>query len=108
MPDESREQARRRNLNSLLILAALFRLVSYFVVGFGAAVTLIAVAAAVASGSPGNLLDFIVASARAVGYGLLLFLGSEMIRLLVGIGRDIARMSGRWDSIVVAPPLAPD
>jgi hypothetical protein len=108
MPEESPERARRRNFSSLLILAGLFRLLSYFVVGLGAAVTAIAGVAALASGSPGNLLDLAFTSARAVGYGLLLFLGSEMIRLLVGIGRDIARMSGRWDSVVAAVPLAPD
>ena len=90
-------RARRRNFNSLLILANAFRVLSYFIVGLAAALLAASVVAAVASRAPDAILQVVAGSARAVGYGLGLFLASELIRLLVGIGRDLARMAGRGD-----------
>lgn len=81
-------------------------MVSYFVVGIAAALTLVLLVLAFLSGSPDSLLRFVYGSAGAVLTGLLLFLGSELIRLFVGIGRDIARMSGRWDERTPGGPPA--
>jgi len=92
------ERARRRNFNSLLILAALLRIISYFIVGIALVGFVVSVVIAISARTIDTMLQFIVASAGAVIYGLLLYLGSELIRLLVGIGRDIARMAGRWDA----------
>ncbi|HEY8741268.1 MAG TPA: hypothetical protein VIN56_11810 [Candidatus Dormibacteraeota bacterium] len=98
MPDESQsERDRRRNFNSLLILANLFRVLSYAIVGLAAVFLVAAVAAALVTRSPDILLQLIASSAGAVGYGLALFLFSELIRLLVGVAKDLSRMSGRGD-----------
>ncbi|MGI8607667.1 MAG: hypothetical protein ACR2MY_00345 [Candidatus Dormibacteria bacterium] len=91
------ERNKRRNFNSLLILANLFRFLSYFIVGLAGLLTVAAVAAAIVSRNGDTLLQLIAGSAGAVLYGLGLFLSSELIRLLVGIGKDISRMSGRDD-----------
>ena len=95
LPDVDTERNRRRNFSSLLMLANLFRFLSYFIVGLAGLLTVAAVAAAIVSRSGGGLLQLIAGSAGAVFYGLLLFLASELIRLLVGIGKDISRMAGR-------------
>ena len=93
------ERDKRRNFNSLLLLANLFRFLSYFVVGLAGVLTIAAVAAAIVSRRVDTLLQLIAGSASVVLYGLGLFLASELIRLLVGIGKDISRMSGRDDVV---------
>ena len=95
MPEIDTERNKRRNFNSLLILANLFRFLSYFIVGLAGLLTIAAVAAALVSRSGDTLLQLIAGSAGAVFYGLVLFLASELIRLMVGIGKDISRMAGR-------------
>ncbi|MFN2465428.1 MAG: hypothetical protein ABR598_04090 [Candidatus Dormibacteria bacterium] len=95
--DREIERDKRRNFNSLLILASVFRVMSYCIVALAATLTIAAVAAALVSRSPDTLLHLIAGSAGAVAYGLALFLGSELIRLLVGVAKDISRMSGRGD-----------
>ncbi len=95
MPELDAERNKRRTFNSLLILANLFRFLSYFIVGLAGLLTVAAVAAAIVSRSGDTLLQLIAGSAGAVFYGLMLFLASELIRLLVGIGKDISRMAGR-------------
>jgi sulfite exporter TauE/SafE len=102
------ERSKRRNFNSLLILANLFRFLSYFIVGLAGILTIAAVAAALVSRNGDTLLQLIAGSAGAVIYGLLLFLGSELIRLLVGIGKDISRMSGRDDVVSSRETHAPE
>src|SRR5437660_9824655 len=111
MPQEQNaERDKRRNFNSLLILANVFRTLSYVIVGLAAVLIVAALAAALVSRSPDTLLQLIAGSAGAVGYGLGLFLGSELIRLLVGVAKDISRMSGRGDvgptreAVASAPP----
>ncbi|MDQ6747424.1 MAG: hypothetical protein M3010_04870 [Candidatus Dormibacteraeota bacterium] len=102
MPDGGQyERDKRRTFASLLILANVFRVMSYAIVALAATLTVAAVAAALVSRSPGTLLQLIAGSAGAVAYGLGLFLASELIRLLVGIAKDISRMSGREE----VPPL---
>ncbi|MEA2683805.1 MAG: hypothetical protein QOK05_2133 [Chloroflexota bacterium] len=99
MPEENvQDRDRRRNFNSLLILANLFRVMSYVIVGLAAVLTVAAIAAALVSKSPDTLLQLIAGSAGAVGYGLGLFLASELIRLVVGIAKDVRRMAGRMDA----------
>jgi sulfite exporter TauE/SafE len=96
MPEETtQERDRRRNFTSLLILANLFRVMSYVLVGLAAVLTVAAVAAALVSRSPDTLLQLIAGTAGAVAYGLGLFLASELIRLLVGIAKDVRRMAAR-------------
>jgi sulfite exporter TauE/SafE len=102
------ERSKRRNFNSLLILANLFRFLSYFIVGLAGILTVAAVAAALVSRNGDTLLQLIAGSAGAVLWGLGLFLGSELIRLLVGIGKDISRMSGRDDVVSARETHAPD
>jgi sulfite exporter TauE/SafE len=106
-PEGDSERGKRRNFNSLLILANLFRFISYFIVGLAAIVTLVLAAAAVVSRSGDTLLQFLAGSAGAVFYGLLLFLASELIRLLVGIGKDISRMAGRDQAPGLAETAVP-
>jgi hypothetical protein len=99
MPEETtQERDRRRNFTSLLILAIVFRVMSYVIVGLAAIVTVAALAAALISHSPDTLLQLIAGTAGAVAYGLGLFLASELIRLLVGIAKDIGRLAGRGDA----------
>ncbi|HEV1998275.1 MAG TPA: hypothetical protein VGR61_09130 [Candidatus Dormibacteraeota bacterium] len=93
------ERGKRRNFTSLLILSNLFRFLAYFIVGLAGLLTIAAVAAALVSRNGDTLLGLIAGSAGAVFYGLGLFLASELIRLLVGIGKDISRMSGRDDVV---------
>ncbi|GAC1335601.1 MAG: hypothetical protein NVSMB17_18690 [Candidatus Dormibacteria bacterium] len=95
MPELDSDRNKRRNFTSLLLLANLFRYLAYFIVGLAALLTVAAVAAAIVSRSGSALPQLIAGSAGAVFYGLLLFLGSELIRLLVGIGKDVSRMAGR-------------
>jgi hypothetical protein len=113
LPDQDLDRNKRRNFNSLLILANLFRFLSYFIVGLAGVLTIAAVAAAIVSRSGDTLLQLIAGSAGAVLYGLLLFLASELIRLLVGMGKDISRMAGRdlagnlSETTPEVPPKAP-
>lgn len=92
------ERDRRRNFTSLLILANVFRVMAYVIVGIAAVLTVAALAAALVSRSPDTLVQLIAGSAGAVGYGLGLFLASELIRLLVGIAKDLGRLAGRGDA----------
>jgi sulfite exporter TauE/SafE len=89
------EQARRRNFSSLLILANLFRGVSYVIVGLAIVATVATGIGALLSSSPDPLLQLAFRFAGVAVLGLLMFLVSELIRLFVGMGRDIARMAGR-------------
>lgn len=100
MPEETTQQERdrRRNFTSLLILATGFRVMSYVIVSLAAILTVAALAAALVSRSPGTLFQLLAGSASAVAYGLGLFLASELIRLLVGIAKDLSRMAGRGDT----------
>jgi sulfite exporter TauE/SafE len=96
MPEETdSDKERRRNFTSLLILANLFRVLSYCLIGLAGLLTIAAVAAALVSRSTDALLQLIAGSAGGVLYGLLLFLASELIRMLVGIAKDVSRMAGR-------------
>jgi hypothetical protein len=99
MPEETKqERDRRRNFNSLLILANVFRIMSFVIVALAAALVVAAVAAALVSHSPDTLPQLIGGSAGAVAYGLGLFVASELIRLLVGIAKDLGRLAGRGDA----------
>lgn len=89
------ERTKRRNFSSLLILANFFRFAAYAIVGLAAVLTVAAVAAALVSRNGDSLLQLIAGSAGAILYALGLFLASELIRLLVGIAKDVSRISGR-------------
>ena len=89
------ELTKRRNFTSLLILANFFRFLAYVIVGLAGILTIVAVAVALVSHNSDTLLQLIAGFAGAIPYGLGLFLASELIRLLVGIAKDVSRMAGR-------------
>ena len=101
------ERTKRRNFSSLLILANFFRYLAYAIVGLAGILTIAAVAAALVSRNGDSLLQLVAGSAGAIFYGLGLFLASELIRLLVGIAKDVSRISGRdVDAVLEESPVA--
>lgn len=86
---------KRRNFTSLLILANFFRVLAYVIVALATVLVLAAVVAALSSHSGDTLLQQIAGSAWSIFYALGLFLTSELIRMLVGLAKDVSRMSGR-------------
>jgi len=100
---------KRRNFTSLLILANFFRVLAYVIVAVATVLVGAALAAALASHSGDTLLQQISGSAWSIFYALGLFLASELIRLMVGIAKDVSRMSGRGENPALreAPALEP-
>ena len=47
------------------------------------------------TGAEGQILNYVAGSAGLVVYGAAMFLASELIRLLVGIAKDVRRIAER-------------
>jgi uncharacterized membrane protein YdjX (TVP38/TMEM64 family) len=107
------ENDRRRTFRGILILALAFRVISFLIIALALLLALGALILTVLSGKLDNFLSLMAGSAGAVAYGVALFLGSEMIRLLVGVAKDLRRISESTEQGIVkvmeasSPPPPP-
>jgi hypothetical protein len=87
------ENDRRRTFRGILILALGFRIISFLIIGLATLLAIGAVVVALTSGQLDAFASIMAGAGGAIAYGVGLFLGSEMIRLLVGIAKDLRRIS---------------
>jgi uncharacterized membrane protein len=87
------DRERRRPFRGVLILALVFRILAFFIVGLAALLVVVALMVGLITGKADTVLGFLGALGGAIAYGVGLFIASELIRLLVGIAKDVRRVA---------------
>jgi hypothetical protein len=87
------DRDRRRPFRGVLILATVFRILAFLVVGLSGLTALVALMVGVVTGRADTVLGLLAALSGAIAYGVGLFIASELIRILVGIAKDVRRVA---------------